>query len=82
MDPLFGELLKQGVVGLIGAIGFFLFFQERKERKEYQTKYEDSLESRRTDSLDRESKVVTLGNNYNQSVNNLTDKIVTGKQSS
>jgi len=82
MDPIFTELLKQGVVGLIGAIGFFLFFQERKERKEYQDKYEASLEARRVDSIDREGKVIALGTNFSQNVSNLTDKIVAGKKSS
>ena len=66
----------------MAAIGFWLFFQERKERKEYQDKYEASLEARRTDSLDREGKVITLGTNFSQSVSNLTDKIVTGKRES
>jgi hypothetical protein len=74
------ELLKQGVVGLLAAVGFYLYFQERKERKEYQDKYEASLDARRVDSVDREGKVIALGTNFSQSVSNLTDKIVTGKQ--
>ena len=76
---LFAEFLKQGVVGLIAAVFLWLYLQERKERKEYQTKYEDSLGTRLTDSLERENKVTTLGTNFSQSVSNLTDKIVAGK---
>lgn len=76
---LFAEFLKQGVVGLIAAVFLWLYLQERKERKEYQTKYEDSLGIRLTDSLERENKVTALGTNFSQSVSNLTDKIVAGK---
>lgn len=72
---VFGELLKQGLIGLVAAIAFWLYIQERNNHEKTRQDLMASMLARLDDSKEDTKSILSTVQGVSTSIAALTDKI-------